>query len=374
MHAAARAVSGGPVYVSDAPGAHEFDLLRQLVLSDGSILRAALAGRPTRDSLFRDVLRDGVSLMKVWNCNASTGVVGVFNLQGSSWDRTSRRFAIHEAAPPELSVTVKVTDVEPYAAAVRERAQRLAGGEAGAAPASGSQAGSISAGSSDTTAPHGNGHSNGNGHAAASDGVSGYESDVSSEGGSAASAQGMSRPAAAATSCDEWAMYVNTTGQLHRVAGSGGVQVTVPPAQAAVVTVAPICRHFGVDFAPLGLSNMLNGGGAVGEMRVQADWGDLAPADAVASTSDSDTDVYADMVPGELSAARERGAVQQPALPRFMMAVRGRGTLLALCSLRPAACRVEGYSVPFTWDEGKLDVDVPQVGSRTEQQVVVEFR
>ena len=40
-------------------------LLRRLVLPDGSILRAQLPGRPTRDSLFRDPLRDAKSLLKV---------------------------------------------------------------------------------------------------------------------------------------------------------------------------------------------------------------------------------------------------------------------------------------------------------------------
>ncbi|MEW5310275.1 MAG: hypothetical protein WDW38_002088 [Sanguina aurantia] len=82
LHAMARAVSGGPVYVSDKPGCHDVQLLRQLVLPDGSIYRAAGVGRPTLDCLFVDVLRDGVSLLKVWNVNAVTLVVGVFNLQG----------------------------------------------------------------------------------------------------------------------------------------------------------------------------------------------------------------------------------------------------------------------------------------------------
>jgi hypothetical protein len=41
------------------------ELLKQLVLPDGSILRGTLPGRPTRDSLFSDVLRDGTSALKV---------------------------------------------------------------------------------------------------------------------------------------------------------------------------------------------------------------------------------------------------------------------------------------------------------------------
>ncbi|KAJ0515347.1 putative galactinol--sucrose galactosyltransferase [Helianthus annuus] len=35
-HASARAISGGPIYVSDAPGKHNFDLLKKLVLPDWS--------------------------------------------------------------------------------------------------------------------------------------------------------------------------------------------------------------------------------------------------------------------------------------------------------------------------------------------------
>lgn len=58
-HAAARAVGGCAIYVSDKPHNHNFDLLKKLVLPDGSVLRAQLPGRPTRDCLFVDPARDG---------------------------------------------------------------------------------------------------------------------------------------------------------------------------------------------------------------------------------------------------------------------------------------------------------------------------
>ncbi|BBH04453.1 seed imbibition 1 [Prunus dulcis] len=51
-HGAARAVGGCAIYVSDKPGQHDFDLLKKLVLPDGSILRAKLPGRPTRIAYF----------------------------------------------------------------------------------------------------------------------------------------------------------------------------------------------------------------------------------------------------------------------------------------------------------------------------------
>ncbi|XP_068340392.1 probable galactinol--sucrose galactosyltransferase 2 [Pyrus communis] len=57
-HSAARAVGGCAIYVSDKPSNHNFDLLRKLVLPDGSVLRAKLPGRPTRDCLFADPARD----------------------------------------------------------------------------------------------------------------------------------------------------------------------------------------------------------------------------------------------------------------------------------------------------------------------------
>jgi raffinose synthase len=78
FHAAGRAVSGGPVCVSDKPGAHDFALLRSLVLSDGTVLRADGVGRPTRDCLFSNVTRDPV-LLKVFNTNGDCAVIGIFN-------------------------------------------------------------------------------------------------------------------------------------------------------------------------------------------------------------------------------------------------------------------------------------------------------
>lgn len=65
LHAMARAVSGAAIYVSDKPGNHDFDLLKELVLPDGSVIRAQLPGRPTRDCLFRNVLKDSKTLLKV---------------------------------------------------------------------------------------------------------------------------------------------------------------------------------------------------------------------------------------------------------------------------------------------------------------------
>ncbi len=83
FHAAGRAVSGAPVYVSDKPGAHDAGVLRTLVLSDGTTARACEPGRPTRDCLFRDVTREEV-LLKIASRNRHGAVVGAFNARHSA--------------------------------------------------------------------------------------------------------------------------------------------------------------------------------------------------------------------------------------------------------------------------------------------------
>ncbi|OUZ99852.1 Glycosyl hydrolases 36 [Macleaya cordata] len=110
-HASARAISGGPVYVSDAPGKHNFELLRKLVLPDGSILRARLPGRPTKDCLFSDPARDGVSLLKIWNMNKYTGVLGVYNCQGAAWSSVERKNVFHQTGTDALTGVVRGQDV-----------------------------------------------------------------------------------------------------------------------------------------------------------------------------------------------------------------------------------------------------------------------
>ena len=47
-----------------------------------------------------------LSHTQVWNMNAYCGVVGAFNLQGSSWDRVRRKFYVHDSKPPPLSTQV----------------------------------------------------------------------------------------------------------------------------------------------------------------------------------------------------------------------------------------------------------------------------
>ncbi|KAL0277984.1 UNVERIFIED_CONTAM: putative galactinol--sucrose galactosyltransferase 2 [Sesamum radiatum] len=113
FHAAARALGGCPVYVSDKPGKHDFKILKKLVLPDGSVLRARYAGRPTRDCLFVDPVMDGKSLLKIWNLNKLTGVVGVFNCQGAgSWPMKQAAESTKNSSAADTSCSGRVSPLD----------------------------------------------------------------------------------------------------------------------------------------------------------------------------------------------------------------------------------------------------------------------
>jgi len=119
LHAAARAIGGCPVYVSDVPGKHNVQLLQKLVLPDGSVLRAKKAGRPTRDCIFADVGKDGTSALKIWNMNREStsakgngGVLGAFNVQGVAWNFETNENQVLDASPAPVTAFVRPHDVD----------------------------------------------------------------------------------------------------------------------------------------------------------------------------------------------------------------------------------------------------------------------
>ncbi|MBN2287682.1 MAG: hypothetical protein JXQ83_00020 [Candidatus Glassbacteria bacterium] len=83
FHAAARAISGGPVYVSDKVGEQDFGLLAAVALPDGRVLRCVEPALPTPDILFRDPRREDV-LLKLFSRNrAGTFMLGAWNCRSS---------------------------------------------------------------------------------------------------------------------------------------------------------------------------------------------------------------------------------------------------------------------------------------------------
>ncbi|KAA8542203.1 hypothetical protein F0562_023355 [Nyssa sinensis] len=189
FHGAARALGGCAVYVSDKPGKHDFKILKKLVLPDGSILRARYAGRPTRDCLFKDPVTDGKSLLKIWNLNQLSGVIGVFNCQATgSWPlkQVAQNLPISTSPIAPISGRVCPLDVE-------------------------------------------------------------YLEEVAGENWSGDSA-----------------VYAFNSGSLSRVPKKGHFEVSLGVLKYEILTISPI-RVFNqnIHFAPIGLLDMYNSGGAI---------------------------------------------------------------------------------------------------------------
>ncbi|KAK9021267.1 hypothetical protein V6N11_011265 [Hibiscus sabdariffa] len=186
FHGVARAIGGCAVYVSDKPGNHDFEILRKLVLPDGSILRAKHAGRPTRDCLFKDPVMDGKSLLKIWNLNKLCGVVGVFNCQGAGNWPLKQAIKDMKTTPSAISGNVSPCDVE-------------------------------------------------------------FNLDVAGENWNG-----------------DFAVYAFNSGSLSRLPKKGKINVSLATLKFEIFTISPI-RVFGqgVRFAPIGLLDMYNSGGAV---------------------------------------------------------------------------------------------------------------
>ncbi|KAF6158146.1 hypothetical protein GIB67_014940 [Kingdonia uniflora] len=256
-HASARAISGGPIYVSDAPGKHDFELLRKLVLPDGSVLRARLPARPTQDSLFSDPSRDGISLLKIWNMNKYTGVLGVYNCQGAAWSTIEKKNTFH------------ITGKEPLAGTVRSHDVHLI---------------------------------------------------------------------AEATSNPTWdgncAIYCHKTGKLVTLLPNASIHVLLEILNYDVFTVSPIRKMSSeIEFAPLGLIDMFNAGGAIQELRYEGN-----------------------------------GSVQ--------MEVKGCGRFGSYSSSKPTRCTVSSASVQVSYNPlcGLLTLDLDRMPEESQLHTIdVEF-
>ncbi|OVA16759.1 Glycosyl hydrolases 36 [Macleaya cordata] len=112
FHAGSRAICGGPVYVSDSVGGHNFDLIKKLVFPDGTIPKCQYYALPTRDCLFKNPLFDNKIILKIWNFNKFGGVIGAFNCQGAGWDPKEQRIKGYSECYKPMSGLVHVNDIE----------------------------------------------------------------------------------------------------------------------------------------------------------------------------------------------------------------------------------------------------------------------
>ncbi|KAI5682906.1 hypothetical protein M9H77_04134 [Catharanthus roseus] len=269
-HAAARAVGGCAIYVSDKPHNHNFDLLKKLVLPDGSVLRAQLPGRPTRDCLFVDPARDGKSLLKIWNTNKCTGVVGVFNCQGAGWCKVAKKTRIHDTSPGTLTGSVQVDDVDAFG--------QVAG--------------------------------------------SNWDGDT--------------------------VVYAYRSGEVVRLPKGASLPVTLKVLEYELFHFCPVKEvAANISFAPIGLLDMFNSGGAVEQFEFEPASNKPEHFDGEASSE----------LTGPLSEKRSPSA-------KITQKVRGCGRFGAYSSQRPLKCIVDGAEANFDYEETSglvtLNIPVPQ--------------
>ncbi|BBN06277.1 raffinose synthase [Marchantia polymorpha subsp. ruderalis] len=283
-HAAARAVGGCSVYVSDKPGNHDFDLLRKIVLPDGRVLRAQLPGRPTRDCLFTDPARDGVSLLKIWNLNLFGGVVGAFNCQGAGWCKVNKKNAIHDTAPKAITGSVHASDVDSLAKVA----------------------------------------------------VDGWKGDC--------------------------VVYTHRGGELIRLPRGAAIPLTLKVLEFEIFSISPIKTLApGMFFAPIGLINMFNSGGAIETLGYEILEHDLLNMYNMSGDSEPIEGLNENMTwSNDFSQQATSNNTQVP-LALVRMKIRGCGLFGAYSSKRPRLVFVNSEIAEFTYDfqTGFLKLDLP---------------
>ncbi len=112
-NAVLRAMSGGPVYMSDELGRSVKETIMPIVYSDGKIIRLPQPAIPTRDCLFDDPTASG-KIFKVRNRIGRGGVIAAFNMDENE-------------APVSGSISTADLDLEPGKYCVYDWFQKTAG-------------------------------------------------------------------------------------------------------------------------------------------------------------------------------------------------------------------------------------------------------
>ncbi|KAK0608181.1 hypothetical protein LWI29_026847 [Acer saccharum] len=248
FHAGSRAICGGPVYVSDKVGRHNFNLLRKLVLPDGTILRCQHYALPTRDCLFENPLFDGKTLLKIWNLNKFVGVIGAFNCQGAGWYPEEHKCKAYPQCYKSMSGVVSADDVEWE--------------------------------QKDSTAIYRN--------------------------------------------AEQYAIFMHKSDNLVVKKPKEKINITLQPSSFEIFTISPVHRlNERAKFAPIGLENMFNSGGAIESL----EYGSKMGIDSV------------------------------------KIEVKGTGKFLAYSSEKPKEIAANGDKVEFEWStNGILRFHVPWIG------------
>ena len=109
LQAVSRAISGGPIYVSDIPGSSNIDVLNRLVCKDGTALHCDGPLLPIRDCLLKDPSISSSGLIS-WNVNKYSYIFGIFNVAGSRWNpETSSYSKVENYETSKQKIRTKVS-------------------------------------------------------------------------------------------------------------------------------------------------------------------------------------------------------------------------------------------------------------------------
>jgi len=141
MHAVARCISGGPIYISDAPDSNmNREALDWLCCQDGTTFPCLRTALPTLSSLLQNPLssddagQESTSAFTIWNVNGessdsvTSGIVGVFYLHGSGHRDTTKLSYVPAKSSHfgNVQALVRPSDVQDFAGERYRRAQFLA--------------------------------------------------------------------------------------------------------------------------------------------------------------------------------------------------------------------------------------------------------
>ena len=207
-------------------------------------------------------LFDG-SLLKIWNMNKFTGVLGVYNCQGAAWNNTERKNTFHQTKNEVLTGAIRGRDVHLIAEAAMD--------------------------------PNWDGN------------------------------------------C---AVYCHRTGELITLPYNAALPMSLKVLEHDIFTVTPIKDLApGFSFAPLGLINMFNAGGAIEGLKYEVKGGaELLNLDdgykgESSCVSEQRVENYSDELVGKVS-----------------MEVKGCGKFGAYSSAKPRKCIVDANVVEFVYD------------------------
>ncbi len=133
--------------------------------------------------------------------------------------------------------------------------------------------------------------------------------------------------------------------------------------EARIVTLAPFAEHRGVEVAPVGLTNMLNAGGAVLSFQLADERQRQLRGSSSSSRSGSE-----DGAGGSSNgSAPARGVAAH-------LVIRGNGHLLLAASDAPRRVLLDGVPVPYTHDgeAGSVYVELPSANKLT-RDVTLSF-